>query len=540
MSKIQSPITWVMLVLFCFFGLSACGGSSSSSTGSSGGGAGTTGIFPTDLVLASPFAVATSSASVSASNSPSEMLMTTATDSDDYLSKVENLGTLLTATSTDSCGFTLSIFETRGGSVNCYGPSLTYANHPDAPSGEENGSSGGGDAGIWNELENDEACAAAQTDYLVNQVGSTVDMAVNSIASMLCVINASDESIPAAGAAALDVSEILQSALTASGVTGLTISTATLEHQANDADGNSVYFFTLTGIATNEGETRALTFYLKHIPLDTDNITYKGKLSYAISDDSGSDPGNCNDENTVGSNTSTTTMDAGSILYHKDSATNLTYRLQQGVFCDSSHMPLDTSDNYDIDKTDAASSDNPTGYANGFQYYLFNMNPEDGTGSYAFSWVAGAGGENTRTLNVTLSNLDSGSTGGCSYFGYGPQVSDTSSDLGSISGFFCNWGMPSENDLTMYELAQRQCMSLDAATGKYTTDTDLGSLALVYAPTENCDTSAGNGFTYYMTSGSESDPATNDRYTASSAVTNQLINVSDVDFVLPTEPDDVY
>jgi hypothetical protein len=345
--------------------------------------------------------------------------------------------------------------------------------------------------------------------------------------------------VPEAGGDPLDVATALQDALEGNGITELTIDTATLEHQADDADGNDVCFFTLIGSATYEGETRNITLYLKHIPLDADNETYKGKLSYAFTDDSGNNAGNCNND-TVGENKTTTTVEAGSILYYKESSTNLTYRLQTGKFCDSSHMPLDVGEdgNYDINPADSASPENPTGYANGFKYYIFNMNPTVGTGDFAFAWAAGTGGENLRTLNLSIANLEDGK-GGCAYFGYGPQAATEGAVLGDIDGFVCNWGIGGEPQ-PFHDLVQRQCVSLDEETQKYETDEDLGTLAIKYAPTETCEVEAEDGFTYNSSNGSEGDPASNDRYDDADAVDHELIDIADRDFTVPEVPDDVY
>ncbi|MFH1016575.1 MAG: hypothetical protein V1798_00155 [Pseudomonadota bacterium] len=509
--------------------LSAC---SSSSTG---GSTAASSIFPSDLVLASPFAVQAAAGNAKLSS----VFQVTDPATEDFATKKDALNTMLTATSTSTCAFTLSDLSTQATRVACYGPSLAYTHDPET---DASSSSGGGDSGIWNEIDQTEdACVAAQTNLLVRQVSATVDAAVNSFASMVCVINANGLTIPAAGETALDLGSTLQDVLTTNGVTGVTVTTATLEQKAADSEGHSVYFFTLTGTMTSNGQARDVTLYLKHIPLDADNATYKGKLSFAFANaDAGVDyQGNCNDANTVGgSNKTRSLVDAGSVLYTKASATNLTYRLQTGTFCNSAHMPLDTSTNYDISPADTATPSNPDGYADGFKYYLFNMNPADGTGSFAFAWAAGTGSENARTLEVTLSN-QSGDLKGCGYFGYGPAVNTSggAATLGDITGFVCNWSMPGATH-TLRELAQKQCVKFDSATNHYLTDTALGSLAITYAPTDTCST-ADPDFTYVSQSSGNSG-LSNDHGTAGGTVANNMIDVTAIDFTLPTVPTDVY
>ncbi|MFH1261850.1 MAG: hypothetical protein V1495_00150 [Pseudomonadota bacterium] len=449
---------------------------------------------------------------------------------------------MLTATSTDQCGFTLNLFANLPSSVGCYGPGIYYEHEPVS---DTTASSGGGDSGIWDEIDGQSgnACVAAQTNMLVGQVSRLVDTAVNSFASMVCVINASGLTIPAAEGGALDLASTLQTVLTTNGIDGITISTASLDHQASTSDGHDVYFFTLTGTMTKNGDTREVTLYLKHIPLDADNTTYKGKLSFAFGNANSSESGNCNDANTVGAGNKTTSMvDAGSVLYSKDSATNLTYRFQYGTFCDSTHMPLAPT-NHDIDPTDTASPSNPTGYANGFKYYLFNVNPADGTGSFAFAWAAGTGSENARTLEVSLGALSGGGTGGCGYFGYGPPVKDGSTtpgnSLGDITGFVCNWSMPGPTKPN-HPWAQRQCVKLDTASGHYLTDATQGALAITYAPTDTCDSLADADFVYYSTISSAENPAINDLRTPGDVIHNLIDVKEDKIFTLPTVPADVY
>lgn len=550
----------LLFVLLTLVAVAACGGGTTSpeDDGDGDNTTASTAIFPYDLVISSPFA-SEASAQQPSQNKSFDLVLDVTEDNQDYTTKKEELASILEGDSIASCGFNMTLFAGNGNAVNCYGSSLAYIGHPEAT--PEDGNSGGGDRGIWDESNTDgEACAAAQTGAMVDAVSGAVDTAVSSFAAMLCVIRNTDGlSVPDAGADALDVATALQNALEANDITELTVTTATLEHQADDADGNDVYFFTLTGSATYEGNTRNITLYLKHIPLNEDNTLYKGKLSYAFTDDAGLDDpdyfvGNCYDASTVGEENKVRSMvEAGSVLYHKkleelgeseEPGIRLTYRLQTGKFCDSSHMPLDVGEdgNYDIDLADSATPENPTGYANGLKYYLFKMNPEDETGDFAFAWAAGTGSENLRTLNLSIAELpDSAGKGGCAYFGYGPTAAEEDAVLGDIDGFVCNWGINGSGEQPFRDYVQRQCVSYDDATGKYVTDETLGDLSIGYAPTSTCTTPAGNEFTYHASDNStEEDPATNDRYDDEEAVAIGLAPIAERDFTVPEVPDDVY
>ncbi|MBF0107405.1 MAG: hypothetical protein HQM16_19015, partial [Deltaproteobacteria bacterium] len=102
------------------------------------------------------------------------------------------------------------------------------------------------------------------------------------------------------------------------------------------------------------------------------------------------------------------------------------------------------------------------------------------------------------------------------------------------------WGWSTISGPAFHEYVQRQCVSYDATSGMYITDETLGSLAIHYAPTPTCSTEAGNDFIYNAVDSTVSSPYTNDRYDDSTAVTHDLLDISEMVFTLPTVPTDVY
>ncbi len=494
--------------------LAACGSSGSSSGGGGddddgGGGsdviATTAGqVFPIDLVVTSPYAQASAAAAL------------VVKELGDYETERGELQDMIAGTTAAACGFSLTLFTDLGAGPSCYGPELDYTDHPDATP-PESGTMPTGDVGIWNELEGAEACAAAQLNHLVDSVGVLVDSAVQIFASAACSLNVNGQSLPLIGQT-IDLTSAFQSLVTQNGIAGVTVTAVSLARAANDGDGNAVYDFAFTGEVTDGTNTRAVELFLRHVPLDAQNATYKGKLSfsYAFTDGGGGSQ-----------------ADAGSVLYHKSAATALTYRLQQANYVANPGLtadPLSAVDR-DIDPTIIQQDDSTTGWANNFNYALFSLDPQTGAGSYAYAWSAGQNDSNTRAFNATVTSGAAGERSGCAYFGYGPQAKlDT--NLGRIDGMICNWAGPN-NDHTPQDLVQRQCVEV-GTDGVYASAA-APAPKILYAPTNSCDY-PGGAFTY----ASDAGTMTNDVPTATAAFANDLLAIGDMSFTMPTVPSDVY
>jgi hypothetical protein len=132
--------------------------------------------------------------------------------------------------------------------------------------------------------------------------------------------------------------------------------------------------------------------------------------------------------------------------------------------------------------------------------------------------------------------MNTGGNDGCGYYGYGPDVGSNAGDVGEIDGMICNWAGPGSTlPKTSVTKVQRQCFSRnsDGLLVSISTDSDGDStaegLAITYAPTNSCDKAASSTLTYGI-----QNPPTD--VPASQAVTNNLINLTDMSFTVPTLP----
>lgn len=498
----------------------ACGGSTAASSGDGDDGGGSGGnpidttagaVFPTDLVVTLPYSSSTASASVAAGKALQ-----------DFDTEKDELQDMLGGTTASECSFTLNLFSPALISPTCYGPQIDYQNHPDGAGGES-GQLPPGDLGIWNAAENGEACAAVKVNQLVDAVGAQVDSAVSIFASIACSLNVNEVELPAVGES-LDLVDEFASILSENSIVGTVVTIASLARAADDDEGHAVYDFAFEGSVSDGELTIPVRLYLRHIPLDDDNATYKGKLSFVFEGEAHVDLEGSGENDTH----------AGSVLYHKSAANAMTLRLKEAQYRPAEGIadPLDLT-TYDIDATNTYEEDSTNGWQNNLNYALFAIDPQNGTGSYAYAWSAGSGDSHTRVFNATVEAAEDGTKSGCAYYGYGPQAK-LNVNLGTIDGMICNWAGPGNSHQTN-QLVQRQCVIEDIA-GQFITDTaaDRG-IKILYAPTNSCDYS-GAAFQY----ASEAGTMTNDVPAPEAAFGNDLLSMDEMIFTMPTAPDDVY
>ncbi len=482
---------------------------------------------PTDVVVSSPTA---STAATSSSLAVKEVIAVDAdassTAATDYGTKRQALATL--AAGTGSCAFSLP--RAAGTRPSCYGPTVNVLNHPEAihPDADSTGDQDGdrqlpqGDLGIWSASEGTQACAAAEMNNLVDGVAAKVDTVMNMFAAMACAESKGGVVLPAVGET-LDVTSVV-TAQTA--ITGITVSSASLARSANDSDGNPVYVSTISMTVTNAQGTQTVNLILKHIPTAADNSTYKGKVSFRLGNATGTES-NC-PQGTSG------TTSAGTVLYSKTSSSSVIYLLNSAEFCGSTTNPFDSNNN--ISASDKASMTNTDGWGGNWNYGVFGVNPQNGTGSVAYAWQAGQGDSATRVFNMSTSVAADNSASGTAYFGFGPAVSDATFN-GSITGFYCNWAAAGVSHTASLR-AQRQELSRAIAATNFT----ASSSNIRFAPTNSCDAGPadpqGNPFTYTSGAGAVVGTMDNDVNTPTT-VTNTLIPLTSVVFTLPTAPGDV-
>ncbi|MBI4126299.1 MAG: hypothetical protein HY465_02275 [Deltaproteobacteria bacterium] len=533
----------MLLMTLAAVGLVACGSSATSSTTDSTTTTAaiddTGDTVPGDVVLASPTAsTAAASASISRGLKQEGTEFTPRGDKpgdpqgEHFEARKEALQELISGDG--DCSFTLAMEMVD--EPGCYGPSVDYANHP--AGSPTTGQLPQGDVGIWDPLEGDEACAAAQMNALVKKVASKVDNMISIFGAMACAGKKAGIDLPAVDAE-VDLTSAMSSNVT---VTGLTISDAKIKRLA-DSGTNPVFLSTITiTMAIPNGSTFTGQIILKHIPTADDNSTYKGKLSVKMTKSDSAFGGGCTTQD-IGTAATAGVM-GGVVKYEKSSATSLVYEADYAEFCGADADPFDDDNNLNRENAD---STNPTGWGSNYNYGLFSLNPVNGTGAVAYAWQAGSGDQRTRVLNVTTTVAADDSASGTAFYGFGPGV-DADATLGSIDGFVCNWARGAINQNPRdaasldtaglgFDLAQKQVLSRAAAADIFTSTDDN----ITFAPSNNCDLAAGSPFTYQNadpTADSQNDRESGD---VANAVDNDLVPLTDVTagFTRPTAPVDV-
>lgn len=475
-------------------------------------------IFPVDLAVASPFAKSSSAAT-------GERI----SQSESGAFYDANLKDVINGRNFSDCNFRIRYFDANRNSPSCYGPQISYINHPDGY--PKSGTLPTGDLGIWKEMEDGEACAAAKTDQLMSDVGRAADSALGIFAGMTCALNVLGLDLPERGKS-LDLAEAFRSILVLNGIRDVNVVEARLSHSVDGRGSNDVFDFSFKGSAVKYSNAHEIEIHLRHAPLDEANRTYRGKLSFAF-----------RSRNPVQGETpicrfeTDSFQEAGSILYHKRSEDSFIYRLQKAAFCDADIDPFD--DKYDLDPSFVALRPGDLGWDNNFNHILFEKNPLNGTESIAYAWQAGGHDPNTRVLNATLTSDGNGARTGCAYFGYGPGAQD-GDGLGTIDGFICNWAGPG-SEKSMNSLVQRQCVKYDPANNVYVpmddSDGERFLSRITYAPSNSCDyVHNKKGYFLYFT---PSLNAENDHTTATD-VANDLLPIDEMAFTMPAEPEEVY
>lgn len=540
-------LTYLMVIATTLSAAACGGGSSGDSTTTTTGTTSTTAVdstgdtVPADLAISSPTSATTASSSLSAKGLSKAAAA-------NFKDKKEAIGALIAGTG--ECSFTMQMPTPT--KPNCYGPTLNYCNHPNATSSDadcippvqgqggppsssaDDGQLPQGDLGLWSASEGDQACAAAQMNYLVDNVASMVDNMVNMAAAVACAGEKGKVTLPVAGAST-DLKELLAAQVK---ITGLTFNSAALARLTDASDGNPVYKYSLNMTMQFPGETSGNTgtITLTHIPTKTDKTTYRGKLRATLASATGAD-NNCQ-KGTQGH------LKAIEISYDKSGST-LKSDMHASPFCGQTASPPTP-----LDPSDKVSASNTDGWGGNWTYGRFNINTSTGDGTVAYAWQAGQGDGFSRVFNMTTTANADKSASGTAYFGFGPDIA-TAEGRGTIKGFFCNWAGPGNqkspnSTTTANALAQKQTMSRTATGTKFTSD--ASGTFLSFAPTNDCNVAASSATRYYAPTDAQSqsfpaDGATtgvqtadNNKLTSTTSVTNNLINVTAVSFTQPTAP----
>ena len=502
-------------LLFCFSALTACGATATSNeagtrVGNPPTSSESTEAFPQGLAITSPLETATQAAeSLSATQ-----YLTTADSplyATSYSIATDTIDAILNGDEISDCEFDPEAFIEQSDDASCYGPTISYRNHPSAAFGDpSSGSLPPGDVGLWNENESDtgEACAAAELNARMLGVQKKAQAALQSLASMICVANVNGIDLPESGES-VDLTTEMNAMATSNGLDA-EFTTAALS--LDDVDGNNAYSYALSFTTTINSNDIGLDLTMTHVLLSEDNTTYKGRFTYKF-----------NNPLSLGTNcgmSSTETTDAGSVLYNLSSENALALRFDSGNYCTadadaiSGDGILDPEDSYN-------STTNPDGWGNNYNVLIAELNPDTSEGNYSYSWQAGAMDDKARIFNISLTQTDDSelALSGSSFFGFGDSVNASGFD-GNIDGFICNWAGPG-NTHTPVAYVQRQDIDEDTVSGLFTSVAD--TLAISYAPTTTCTYNGSGSFEY------DSDADSTIDTNPSLAVTNNLFSLDGSD-----------
>lgn len=475
---------------------SGSGGSDSDTSSSSS-------VFPSGLAVASP----TATRDVSNASLSSIRAVTVEADSS-FEEKAAVYEDILAAASDEDCQIELPALV-QSVEPSCYGPALDYQGHPNfqegqqGPNSQEDGQFPTGDLGLWTASENGEACTAAKINSLIAESAAYSDYAMILSASMVCLIERNSLEIPTEDEESLDLTELLNTAISENNDTA-TVTSATITNLADitdtDDEVRDAYQYSIQITETEEDDDEiTITAYLKHMPTNDDNSTYKGKLWIEIEG-----AGQAGDK------------DAVAVKYERDSETSVKYELMGANYqlVDEETVIFDDNGNIAVDGD----------WSGNMSKAIINLDPATGLGDFSYSWQAGNGDDRARIFNGFTDQ-----TGGCGFFGYGlrfDRVAGTSSDNG-IDGFICNWAGPGNDHsmATSENLAQKQCMSLNEVSGLLEVDEERNNLS--YAPVVDCEAAEGD-ISIKLTSEEEYSDA---------AISNDLIDLTtDEDFADYTDP----
>lgn len=481
----------------------------------------TTTAFPSNLAIASLTDTSTTSSASLNSNLASSVYETA------FSALQTNINSILNGTKITDCAFDTAGITSTTVDATCYGPLVAYENHPDATGDESaSGDLPPGDVGIWNETEDGtEACASAEQNTLIGALSAKTTVALEALASMICVINNDDSVAMPASGTTVPMTTAMNDMALANNLPDLSFSIATLSLTTDATSGNDFYSYELVFTDTIGEVEKTVSISMKHMPLDATNENYKGQFSYHYNATNGYNQ-YCDEANIT---------DAGSIIYNLASANTITFQADEGIFCGANLAPFDSTGI--LDPTDIYGEDNTDGWTNDYTSYRGTINIDTQDGDTSFAWQAGSHDFNSRVFNLHLeTNASTNLRTGDAFFGFGPGVDEDDAD-GRISGFICNWAGPgSSRDLK--ERVQYQQLS-ENSDGIF----EASLSKITYAPTESCnylDDNPGFGIFSFDSDGDgsvDTDPSveiTNDLQTATDSDSDGYLDViTDIGFTLP-------
>ncbi len=506
-SKQWQQVLRLGVALMAIPGVVACGSVSGTSTSnSSAESSDTSSLFPSSLAVTSPLSVSSDDTSASVSKSIGTGIST------EYATILAEIEAILSGTTPASCKFDPEPFLAKESNAGCYGPAVDYINHPDGGAGA-NGELPTGDVGIWTSTDagTGHACAAAQLDARIEGMQEKSLAALESMASIVCVISVNGLSVPSNSS--LDVT----AEMNALGVTDTTFMQASLTH--SNASGSDEYSYVIDLVYAPGGTSHPVVVRMTHIPT-SDAAVYQGRVTYLVNDTMVG--GNC---------PSSDITNNGSLLYDSRASDDLVLEMRTAEFCGSAvdgtvDGLVNPSDKYDV-------ASNTDGWGNNFTTLIADFDPTTLTGDYSFAWQAGPDDAASRVFNIHADGSSSSIPSADAFFGYGADI-ETSD--GSIVGFVCNWAGPNNSHTTL-DFAQAQSLEFDSASNLFVVSTEN----IGYAVTNNCTYDGLGTFEFDsdmdgVVDTSASTAITNDLQALTDADTDGLADEIEAVFTLPTPP----
>jgi hypothetical protein len=369
----------------------------------------------------------------------------------DYMTLAEENWKRLSTSDPAECGAVIDRINSIEPS-NCYGPALDFQGHPDDGAGE--GSFTEGSLTIWNRFaENQEACTAAQMDYLTGRLRSISGSALKVIRAATCAANVSSLTLPDSAEVPLDITASAESEISNFIENGEVVlaTTSLLESDSQTA----TY---LNHVEVNLDDGTQITADLTHTRLAVDNSLFRGRFSYIWS----------------GLTADNVDSYAGSLGYEKSESGVLKTESKQGRY------------DAETDLTEIIDDTGNLVIGDDYKDFIWNLttiNPTDGNGTSAFAWTNSPTDTNVHSLIGSLERADKVDTF-CAYAGFGDSLAALDSDPTNsywIDRMVCNFGGP-EVDTAGILALQKQCSERGIKTGSFSpTESNIR-----YVPRNSC------------------------------------------------------
>jgi hypothetical protein len=485
--------------------LSACGGGgggggSDAANGNNNDGLGASGLtysgdFPIGMTLASPAALADSSALIPGGLGIVDPgLSTTRTlQQGVWASQVDAVATGRLAIAGSGLLSVSALFDTSSRSnSSCYGPAVTYVNHDDSST---SGTLPAGSVAMWSEDDASGSpvlpCGAAQLNTLTGGQTAQIQQAMLLTSAMHRIIASDPSHLTPSTASPVDMTS-QASALFAPLLSGVTVNSAMVSLSTDSASGASKYTYRLVLTRGSGSTAQSVEIRLIHTNDYTD-LVYLGALQittgYLTSDASLG----CTDQMSGGLYKTARLM---SMIYNRH-FDMLSLRTKEGQYCGnptiggSNHMTeLGTVDLNDelVASTylTSATRGSTLGWRKNFSAWVQDVDLSTATNDFMYMWqdlpdvsanghARMFGGSNTLDLNAQTRALSL----------YHGVAADISTETYALQGFICNANGPGSTN-TVQPMFQYQTMSLGSSASSWADNTTK----IAYAPTNSCNASS--------------------------------------------------